>query len=244
MSDQRSITASVAYWGSIAALTAALCGLLGIQLRLLQPIAGFYLFALGTLVGGVFALSVGLVALWVTRHQASGIGRKRAWIASAIGFALTMLLVTSALPGREFPPINDITTDLADPPAFAPASLVPAYAGFDMSYPAEFVPVVREGYPDLASLELNLTPGAAYALSVEAAERLGWEVTQQDPGKGRFDASDTTAVFRFVDDITVRIRPQGSGSEIDIRSRSRVGRGDLGANAERIRAFYTKLRDR
>jgi hypothetical protein len=244
MSDQRSITASVAYWGSIAALTTGICGLLGIQFRLLQPITGFYLFALGTLVGGIFALSVGLAALWVTRHHASGIGRKRAWIASAIGFALSMLLVTSALPGREFPPINDITTDLADPPAFASASLIPAYAGFDMGYPAEFVSVVQEGYPDLASLELNLTPSAAYTRSVETAKDLGWDVTHQDPAKGRFDASDTTRIFRFVDDITVRIRPQGSGSEVDIRSRSRVGRGDLGANAQRIGVFYEGLKSR
>ena len=244
MSEERSTTASVAYWGSIAALAAALCGILGIQSRLLQPITGFYLFALGTLVGGLFALVVGLVAVFVTRHQTSGSGRKRAWIASAIGLVLTALLTASALPGREFPPINDISTDLADPPTFAPARLVPAYADMDMSYPAEFVPVVQKGYPDLASLNLNVTPGAAYALSVEAAEGLGWEITQQDPGQGRFDASDTTRVFRFVDDITVRIRPEGSGSEVDIRSRSRVGRGDLGANAGRIRAFYSELRDR
>jgi hypothetical protein len=244
MSDDRSRTASVAYWGSLAAAAAALFGVLGIQLGLLQPLGGFYLFALGTLVGGAFALVMGLAALWTTRNQGPGPARKRAWVATATGLVLTAVLLQSALPGREYPPINDITTDLDDPPEFASSREVGAYAAFDMGYPADFVAVVREGYPDLATLELNLNPNSAYARSLEAARGLGWEITYQDASKGRFDASQTSSVFRFVDDITVRVRPRGSGSEVDIRSRSRVGRGDLGANAARIRRFAESLKAR
>ncbi|HIL01484.1 MAG TPA: DUF1499 domain-containing protein [Myxococcales bacterium] len=248
MSDEQSRTASVAYWGSLAAAAAALFGVLGIQLGLLQPLGGFYLFALGTLVGGVFALVMGLAALWTTRsqgpEQGRRPGRKRAWVATATGLVLTAVLLQSALPGSEYPPINDITTDLDDPPEFASSREVGAYAAFDMGYPADFVAVVREGYPDLATLELNLNPNSAYAESLGAARSLGWEITYQDASKGRFDASQTSAVFRFVDDITVRVRPRGSGSEVDIRSRSRVGRGDLGANAARIRRFAEALMDR
>jgi len=45
------------------------------------------------------------------------------------------------------------------------------------------------------------------------------------------------------DDIVVRIRAEGaSGSRIDIRSKSRVGQSDFGANARRIRAFIERLR--
>jgi uncharacterized protein (DUF1499 family) len=242
MSEESSRTASVAYWGSLAAAAAALFGVMGIQLGLLQPLAGFYLFALGTLIGGAFALVMGLAALWTTRRQGPGPGRRRAWIATAIGLVLTAVLIQAALPGREYPPINDITTDLDDPPEFASSRDVAAYAAFDMSYPADFVTVVREGYPDLATLELKLSPNAAYAQSLEAARGLGWEITYQNASKGRFDASQTSAVFRFVDDIAVRVRPRDSGSEVDIRSRSRVGRGDLGANAARIRRFAKSLR--
>ena len=45
----------------------------------------------------------------------------------------------------------------------------------------------------------------------------------------------------FVDDIVIRIGRVGDGSEIDLRSVSRVGRGDLGANATRIRAFVERF---
>ena len=48
-------------------------------------------------------------------------------------------------------------------------------------------------------------------------------------------------MFHFVDDISVRIRPAAGGSRIDIRSKSRDGQGDIGANAARIRTFRDAL---
>ena len=40
----------------------------------------------------------------------------------------------------------------------------------------------------------------------------------------------------------IRIRPDGGGSRIDIRSKSRDGESDLGVNAKRIREFISKLK--
>jgi uncharacterized protein (DUF1499 family) len=52
-----------------------------------------------------------------------------------------------------------------------------------------------------------------------------------------------TFLFRFVDDVVVRLRrvPEGEDVLADVRSRSRVGRGDLGANARRIRDYLADL---
>ena len=241
MAEGQSAAASIAYRGTLVAVAATFFGLVGIQLRLLDPITGFYLFSFGTLVGGLFAFLMGLVAIVATRQDPGSPSRRRARVATVGGAALLGIVLLSGLPGKDFPPINDITTNLADPPAFAPASRVPAYAEFDMSYPAEFVDIVRESYPDLATLELGVPPAAAYDQSLATARGLGWEITDSNPGEGRFDASQTTQIFRFVDDIAVRIRPLGNGSAVDIRSRSRVGRGDLGANAIRIREFADAL---
>jgi len=71
---------------------------------------------------------------------------------------------------------------------------------------------------------------------------MGWDVVARAPAEGRIEAIDTSQWFGFHDDIVVRIRPAGSGSRIDIRSKSRVGRSDLGANAHRIRTFTSKLK--
>lgn len=69
------------------------------------------------------------------------------------------------------------------------------------------------------------------------AEQLGWQVHFTDSAKLRFEAVDETALFGFKDDIVVRVRATGQGSVMDVRSVSRVGESDLGANAKRIQAF-------
>jgi uncharacterized protein (DUF1499 family) len=78
--------------------------------------------------------------------------------------------------------------------------------------------------------------------ALDAARSLGWEVVASDAATGRIEATATSRWFGFKDDVVVRIRPEGAGSRVDVRSMSRVGVGDLGANAERVREFLAKLR--
>jgi len=61
------------------------------------------------------------------------------------------------------------------------------------------------------------------------------------PAEGRLEATATTSWFAFKDDVVIRVTPAAAGSRVDIRSKSRVGRSDLGANARRIRAFLAEL---
>jgi uncharacterized protein (DUF1499 family) len=81
-----------------------------------------------------------------------------------------------------------------------------------------------------------------FARAVEAARALGWEIVAAVPADGRLEATDRTRWFGFRDDVVVRVRPDGAGTRVDIRSVSRVGRSDLGTNARRIRAFVEALR--
>ena len=87
-----------------------------------------------------------------------------------------------------------------------------------------------------------MPPREAYEAAREAAETLGWHITLSDPARGVIEARDTSKLFRFVDDVAIRVRPGASGgSVVDIRSKSRDGQGDLGVNAKRIRTFTAKL---
>ena len=70
---------------------------------------------------------------------------------------------------------------------------------------------------------------------------MGWEIVESDPERGRIEATDTTPWFGFQDDIVVRVRPEGVGSRVDVRSVSRVGRSDGGTNARRIEDYLEKL---
>jgi uncharacterized protein (DUF1499 family) len=140
------------------------------------------------------------------------------------------------------PRINDITTNPGDPPGFVHAGELPGNEGRDLAYPGpSFASQQQAGYPDLAPLRVELAPSAAFQRSLAAAQALGWEVTYQDEAAGVLEATQTSRIFRFVDDIAVRLRGDGAGTLVDVRSKSRVGQGDMGANAARIRAFQQKL---
>jgi uncharacterized protein (DUF1499 family) len=237
-----SIVARIAALCGIGGAALAALGVLGIQIRLLSPFVGFRLFLLGAAIGGLLALVVGGVGLIATRRVHNPDGRRNAVVGLAVGLALMTAIVAGAMPGAGLPAINDITTDLEDPPTFTAAIGDPDNRERDMSYPADFVPQVREAYPDLEPIAVAAPVAQTFDRAVEAGRSLGWEITFQDPAAGVFEARDVTAIFRFVDDIRVRVRPSGEGSVVDVRSKSRVGRGDVGANAARIRAFEQALR--
>jgi uncharacterized protein (DUF1499 family) len=73
--------------------------------------------------------------------------------------------------------------------------------------------------------------------AVQVATAMGWDIYLQDRNAGIIEAVDTTAVMGFRDDIVIRVRTNEEGALVDLRSVSRVGVGDLGANAKRIKAF-------
>jgi uncharacterized protein (DUF1499 family) len=99
-------------------------------------------------------------------------------------------------------------------------------------------------YPDIQPQYLPAPPAQVYKAALELAQGFGWEILEKDPASGRIEAVATTRFMRFKDDISIRIQAAGQGgSRVDMHSRSRVGRGDLGTNARRIRAFQESLQE-
>jgi uncharacterized protein (DUF1499 family) len=239
----RARTAVAAAWLAAAGVAAMAAGAAGAQTGSLPAALGFRVFLLGALTC-LLALLVGLLALRTTRRGRGRAGRSHAWLGTALGLVGLGVVVAAAWPGRGLPAINDITTDPADPPAFVAAARAQRNRGRDLAYPGDsFAQQQRAAYSDLAPIELPLPPAEALAKAEAAARELGWEIAAVDPAAGTLEASETTPLFRFVDDVVVRVRPAagGAGSRVDVRSKSRDGRGDLGANARRIRAFRERL---
>ena len=198
-------------------------------LRLVPAMVGFVLFALG----GVLALLVGLASV-VQALRGRGI---RPGGAVAI-FAGVAFLVVAAR-GRGGPMINDFTTDLADPPAFRNAATLPANQGRDMAYSRAFEPMQQGCCADLHPARTRLGPRETFTRVQTVAQGMpGWRITATDPDGGTLEVIATTPLFGFQDDIAIRVRPDGEGSSrVDMRSKSRDGKGDLGTNAARIRKF-------
>jgi uncharacterized protein (DUF1499 family) len=99
----------------------------------------------------------------------------------------------------------------------------------------------QQAYPDIGTILSDLPPGEAFERAMAVAESMGWEIYNSDPANGRIEASVTSFWFGFVDDVVIRVRMYDGGSEVDLRSVSRVGRSDLGANAARIREFTERF---
>lgn len=137
------------------------------------------------------------------------------------------------------PRIHDITTDPADPPRFVELVARPYPHG------GRRVPELqRAAYPQVAPLAVAAAPERTFAAAVATAHHLGWRVVREDAAAGELEAVATTRLLRFKDDVAVRVRPSDTGAVVDLRSVSRVGQSDFGANAKRILAFAEALRAR
>lgn len=153
----------------------------------------------------------------------------------AVALPLTILAAYWVYALVSHPFINDISTDLDQPPVFRrmPAS---------SPHPGEAVAQQqRKAYPDVVPLRVGVPPQRAFGAVLSLLRERGWKVVAVDDAGLRVEATSQSRIFRFVDEIAVRVTDGPEGARIDMRSRSRVGRSDLGVNAKRIRAFLADL---
>ncbi|MEL6790092.1 MAG: DUF1499 domain-containing protein [Pseudomonadota bacterium] len=149
-------------------------------------------------------------------------------------------------------PIHDLTTDFTDPPAIIAAASAersnpPNYAG-DAPYGDTGKSVIRwqqELYPDLQAQIFKSPADTVFDAAADTLLAMKMDVLTTDKNAGRLEAAYTSPWFGFVDDFIVRIQTIPNGDvRVDLRSKSRIGRSDLGANVARIKAFQKRLDDR
>ncbi len=224
----------------LAAFAAIAAGPLGHRAGLL-PLSAALLILLAGILASLAWLVVRVIA--ALRRRGAGFGNRRALAAGLLSAGALGVPLANILPALGAPPIHDITTDPDDPPRFV--AVVPLRAG--APNPLEYggpqlAATQRAAYPDVLPLAVDASPGTVLAAARSVAMELGWAIVAVDEARGVLEATATTFWFGFEDDIAVRVRPAaGGGALVDVRSISRVGVGDLGANANRIRAFLTRL---
>lgn len=201
--------------------------------------SGFALAALTLLLAGVAA-----AAVW--NRGLKGLGRA-IW-AAVIAGALLAGPAYVAFRMLSLPALNDISTDIEDPPAFSRSRAVLAARQNHVpaELPREARAPQRQAYQRIVPIITDLPAEEAFVVALRAAQAMGWDVVERLPpgGRsrvGRIDAIATTPILRFRDDITIRVRSRADGSRVDIRSASRIGRHDLGVNAHRVQAFSEQM---
>lgn len=185
------------------------------------------------------ALGTGLAALVLAMRQQERLPLARYVWALLVPLAVGSVYGLGLVAAVRAPPVHDVSTDRIDPPAFSPEVLA-ARAALPGANNAEFDD--NGAYFDLRSLHSPLPPRQTYDLARNVARKQGWRILREDPQALRFEAEAHSVLFGFVDDIVVRVDPVGASEALlDVRSASRVGFSDLGANAKRIRAFYREI---
>lgn len=223
----------ISYATALCILTAALfvLGPLLAHFHMLPAMAGFSLFLFSILMG-VVCLITSLLSVKAKQVQ-TGV------MLLSVG-ALPVILVSYSLAtSGHHPRINDVSTDLTTPPILidqrhpeTPVVLSP-----------ETAMVVKEFYSDLSPIRTNLAPDVVFAIiSDEVKTNNAWTIVKYDQVSMSIHGYEQSGLFQFIDDFTIRVSVTSVGETIiDMRSKSRNGKGDFGANARRIRGFLDIL---
>ncbi len=211
----------------------AVLGPLSANVRLLPPFVGFLLFIAGSLaaLGGAVVHTVSLV-----RGPRTG---TPADLYALAGFAPFLLMLSLLTKAGAFPRINDVSTDLNEVPKFVEAPKLPANAGRDMGYPETYKDLARKHYPDLTTKVLPGTPNVVMDRVKNLFDQRSYiTITRDDRQANEMELVCESGIFHFQDDVILRFRANRLATTVDMRSKSRDGKGDAGANAARIRDYF------
>ena len=187
------------------------------------------------------------VVIWRTGRRGAG--------QAALGCFLSLALLAHpaylAAIALSLPMMVDVTTDFASPPAFMISAKARA-ARVGVTPPAwdpADEALQQDAYPKVQPILVDLEPTQTYQLVLRVAKDIGWKIVDSNPpnlrvdGVAQIEAIARSPVFGFADDIAVRVRPLASQTRIDLRSASRVGRQDFGANAHLVARFAAAVQD-
>jgi uncharacterized protein (DUF1499 family) len=241
--NSRKWWASALMIGSVVGLACLLIGALGAKAGIWGFEGGFMLLGVGTvLAAAVFFLGIIAYVYCVSKKLQAERGAILTGL--VVSIVILGLMGSQFMTARSVPPIHNISTDTESPPQFDKIVAIREAQGANpLAYDAAVLAEPqRKTYPQVQPLISDKPPAEMLQKAQQVLESMGLEIVDTNPGAGRIEATDTTFWFGFKDDVVVRVRPEGSGSVVDIRSVSRVGQSDLGKNAERISQILDALK--
>ncbi len=188
--------------------------------------------------------AISLISFWFIRES---VFRAKAYV--VLVFLLMGAVTATALywqhQARSVPPIHDITTDMENPPEFVAMARLRADAPNPPEYEGEETArQQREAYPHIQPLLIEADLQDVMDAAVVVVAGHGWELVAINRNEGRIEATEKLAWFGFKDDVVIRFTEQNGATRVDMRSKSRIGRSDIGVNAKRIERFMKDLEGR
>jgi hypothetical protein len=234
-----------AHWLAIVGLLfIALSGPLA-KAGVFSPMVGMLGYTVASLLLFI-ALIIGLLALFGNRNTNVLENSITTWVVVALGVGITGFNAYTISSTAGSPPIHDVSTSVTNPPAFV--DIVALREGAGAPNPAQYLDdgsaeLQLAAFPEIKTVVLQDSYEDVFAEALDAAEDMDWQIVSANLAEGRIEAVATTGYVGFKDDVVIRIRDDGNAIAVDVRSKSRMGKGDMGKNAARIRAFINELDD-
>lgn len=237
----------VALWArrvAFFALVASILSILIVRSGLLEIKPAMATFA-GALAFAALAILLAFAAFVVIWRQGiDGFGS--ALLALFIGSGLLLYPAYLALQAYRLPAITDVVTDPDDPPRFETIAQLRTREANPVAYPGRaFAEKQRMAYPDVEPLIVTSTPQQAYDTAFAVITKRRWRIIvdrkPQGRREGHIEAVARTPIMGFGEDVVVRVRADGEGAKIDMRSATRYGPHDLGGNASRITGLLEEI---
>lgn len=231
---------------AILALVILLTGPLGHKFNLVPVEPSIASLAIA-MAGGLLIFVVGLVYFVIAVRKGQGADRNMVLVAMILSLVPAAVVGPQMSKAGGLPQIHDITTDTSNPPAFVALLPIRKQSANGFEYGSEVTPaeelaaLTEEAYPQVKPIMTDLSVADAVARSAATLEAMGLKIEEANAEAGRVEATATTFWFGFKDDVVVRVVAEGEGSRVDVRSMSRVGLSDIGANAARIMAFIEQF---
>jgi Protein of unknown function (DUF1499) len=238
----------VAIWSSRLgwfAFAVAVLSIIIVRSGLLEIVPALATFAAALVFAGLAILLAFAAFVVIWRQGLGGLGR--ALLGLFLGLALLAYPAFLGSRALRLPEISDITTDTTNPPRFDVLARLRPRGRTD--YPGQATAALqRTAYPDVVPLELDVPTKAAYDAALALVTKRKWNIVDTRAPTlvrrdGVIEAVARTPIMGFRDDVVIRVSPLGQGTRIDMRSASRFGNHDLGANASRIRSLLEDIDD-
>ena len=218
---------------------------IGHRVRLMDAVPTYGVLALGFSLAAlaVIAAVAAFATIWRDGRKGGGAAAR----GLIVGLLVLSMPALAAWRVVSYPRLNDISTDLVNPPQLSAALFDRGPLDEAIVPPGpEEIALQKEAYPDIVSRHYPVSTARVYQEAKAIVEARGWQVLRaREPTEGdesgSVEAVAVTTLFAFRQDVAIRIVPDGDGSLVDMRSAARNAAHDLGSDAERVRRFFADL---
>lgn len=222
---------------------AAFISIAGVRIGLFEPLIGFSLLK-QSVCAALILSTLAALSIFVCRKECNVSSQRFFGLVLVVSLVYSLMWIVFYAQRINLPNIHDITTDTKMPPEFINVNFLRKSNENGLVYDPKWAAIQIANYPNVKPVMTKKSAQMAYQKALALVAERGWQLDATYPEVGLIEATARTPIFGFRDDVVLRVMTEGDKVRIDMRSCSRVGKGDFGMNAKRVMSFMDDLNSR